>query len=104
MLGAQVLGHKGPVLAVAAAPAVCYSGGADGTLRAWELPELKPLCTFESKDGGRPVRAVVVVAGLVVSGSETGVLRVHGGCHEAQPPEPEPELVRGACGCNCAIS
>ena len=65
------------MLAVAAAPAVCYSGGGDGTLRAWELPELKPLRTFESKEGGHPVKAVVVVAGLVVSGSATGA-RVHG--------------------------
>ena len=92
------------MLAVAAAPAVCYSGGGDGTLRAWELPELKPLRTFESKEGGHPVKAVIVVAGLVVSGSATGALRVHGGCHEVQPPEPEPELERGACGCNCVIS
>ena len=92
------------MLAVAAAPAVCYSGGGDGTLRAWELPDLKPLRTFESKEGGHPVKAVIVVAGLVVSGSATGALRVHGGCHEVQPPEPEPELELGACGCNCAIS
>ena len=91
------------MLAVAAAPAVCYSGGGDGTLRAWELPELKPLRTFESKEGGHPVKAVVVVAGLVVSGSATGALRVHGGCHEARPPDLEPELERGACRCHCAI-
>ena len=46
------------MLAVAAAPAVCYSGGGDGTLRAWELPELKPLRTFESKEGGQSIQLV----------------------------------------------
>ena len=56
-----------------------------------------------SESGVLVPTAVVVVAGLVVSGSATGALRVHGGCHEAQPPDLEPELERGACRCHCAI-
>ena len=105
VLGAHGLEHSGPVLCVAAAPAVCYSGGGDGTLRAWALPELRPLLTFEdAKEGGKPIKAVLACAGLVVSGSDTGALRVHGGCHDAQPPPAEePASSGGSCACKCAV-
>ena len=52
----------------------------------------------------REAAVLLACAGLVVSGSDTGALRVHGGCHDAQPPPAEePASSGGSCACKCAV-
>ena len=88
--------HNAPVLALAAGRGVVASGGGDGAIKAWALPELSEAAHLKPDQGA--VNALALDGGLLFAGFASGAMHAYGAWEGAPPPD-------GGCaaGC-CAVS